>query len=176
MLRAGCIPVKVYPRARGGAWVKVHASPHTVYPRARGGAWLTSALPGTIPQHCGLSPRTRGSQDIVGRHRETLPGGSIPAHAGEPVRKVGGFLESRRVRVYPRARGGARVEPLDAVMSSRRRSIPAHAGEPESSQSRRSLVIGGSIPAHAGEPVAPVSDLQPKGFSGSIPAHAGEPR
>ena len=55
--------------------------PPRVYPRARGGAVTDVSPRETAP---GLSPRTRGSRSgvrRVGGHR-----GSIPAHAGEPLR------------------------------------------------------------------------------------------
>ncbi len=111
-----------------------------VYPRPRGGADLSGPLP-----LCrgGLSPPTRGS------HPATTPGrprsGSIPAHAGEPS---GSDVLWDVTAVYPRPRGGASVnaaDPSSAVglspptrgspgqaleVPTRRRSIPAHAGEP----------------------------------------------
>ncbi len=51
-----------------------------VHPRARGGAVVSALFP-VVPM--GPSPRTRGSHR---RQRPPLPGGgSIPAHAGEPL-------------------------------------------------------------------------------------------
>ena len=115
----------VYPRACGGA--------HDV---GRGGS-----------QRWGLSPRMRGSH----RANPTLPAtvGSIPAHAGEPHRRV---LPPGRQAVYPRACGGA------PRWTNR---TPAYRGlSPRMRGSRVSLGLGAvvirSIPAHAGEPLARV--------------------
>ena len=121
---------------------------HWVYPRVCGGAptdiWNTTTEEG-------LSPRVRGSPAgtcVAG------PGyGSIPACAGEPLRRPTGPGSGR---VYPRVCGGAlrghlgvaivsglspRVrgsrEATDIVRASKR-SIPACAGEPHSPHSARS--------------------------------------
>ena len=111
-----------------------------VYPRPRGGA------PGTDGfgiEYQGLSPPTRGSpsaRSSVGQ----IPG-SIPAHAGEPIRPWFAVIS---IWVYPRPRGGAcgcgvGGLPDQGLSPPTRgslwlpfgrlveiRSIPAHAGEP----------------------------------------------
>ena len=191
---------RVYPRARGGAGVRIVPGRMEVYPRARGGAsglGLRSCGP------YGLSPRTRGSQLLHRGLRDRE--GSIPAHAGEPVGIVFSIL---MWMVYPRARGGAiynNAPPTQGNgLSPRTRGSQNHAR-----RTRKS----GSIPAHAGEPgegpwpvfviaVYPrarggatcgvamnhqIQGLSPRtrgshgwimaenNGTGSIPAHAGEP-
>ena len=56
-----------------------------VYPRPRGGAAKSD---GHCPSLFGLSPPTRGSR--IRRFRQRHLDGSIPAHAGEPVRRQAG--------------------------------------------------------------------------------------
>ncbi len=96
-----------------------------------------------MPRDVGPSPPTRGSHRLDGE--EADPHGSIPAHAGEPVRAV---ITSPTPRVHPRPRGGA----LGAV------GLDAHALGPSpptrGSREPRDARQGerGSIPAHAGEP------------------------
>ena len=120
------------------AWMR------TVYPRARGGARIRSGEDRAGP---GLSPRTRGSR--VRLHRRPRRGGSIPAHAGEPLIVPSACATPG---VYPRARGGAGstscttcvfqgLSPrtrgslsLAFSIRSGTRSIPAHAGEPSINQ------------------------------------------
>ena len=111
-----------------------------VYPRPRGGTVNTSP---ELPLGQGLSPPTRGNPRAAALAREA--GGSIPAHAGEPATPA----ESRHAcRVYPRPRGGTVGLAFAAALQQglspptrgnpaqrqnarrRRRSIPAHAGEP----------------------------------------------
>ena len=117
-----CVPVEVYPRACGG----------TVADR------LTNEM------QDGLSPRMRGNhRRPVGNRRAE---GSIPAYAGEPAERP---LDGKSHGVYPRACGGTspptlrprRLRGLSPRMrgnrgparrpSAPRRSIPAHAGEPQ---------------------------------------------
>ena len=112
----------------------------TVYPRECGGTprrrW------GWLPQ-AGLSPRVRGNP--LRRDRPDVPGGSIPASAGEPAGVVGEYIIRE---VYPRECGGTQqVYEEDSQgrglsprvrgnlitanpVVGRRRSIPASAGEP----------------------------------------------
>ena len=75
-----------------------------VYPRPRGG---TAQRTLEKRSDYGLSPPTRGN------HRSPLlPLGrtrSIPAHAGEPLRR---FERAHCERVYPRPRGGTRAENI----------------------------------------------------------------
>ena len=131
-----------------------------VYPCPRGGTWRPHRF-----RHSGrgLSLPTRGNllRNRIGAGCH----GSIPAHAGEPVKRNS---PSGVVAVYPCPRGGTSqssprprtgrglslptrgnrcVRQLD---QPRKRSIPAHAGEPF--QAHDVLFGRGSIPAHAGEP------------------------
>ena len=69
-----------------------------VYPRPRGG---TSLPTNAGNARSGLSPPTRGNH--VGDRRRRARRGSIPAHAGEPRRRVTSRWKSA---VYPRPRGG----------------------------------------------------------------------
>ena len=134
--RTGSIPAHTgeptTPRRRG-------QSP-SVYPRAYGGTTDSTAKRGAWQ---GLSPRIRGN--LAADDRWSKDTGSIPAHTGEP--QAGRCRTSPR-RVYPRAYGG--TSPLDHVgrvieglsprirgnlehrmqANNRRRSIPAHTGEP----------------------------------------------
>src|SRR5437867_241787 len=73
----------------------------TVDPRGRGGTSgdATRRYVGT-----GLSPRTRGNQQVV--VVIVVDKGSIPADAGEPP---GGRTPRWRSTVYPRGRGGTRL-------------------------------------------------------------------
>ncbi len=174
--------VRVYPRARGGAKLRI------VQGRGRGG----------------LSPRTRGSR--VRTVRYSRRGRSIPAHAGEPSSRP---ALPASTAVYPRARGGAShacracrsVSGLSprtrgshqrpAKWSSTVWSIPAHAGEPVQGRGLLRLdkvyprarggapaviasrdIVTGLSPRTRGSPRvhAPLR-LEPR----SIPAHAGEP-
>ena len=74
-------------------------------PRTRGSpsSPLAGAIgPGSIPAHAGEPQMTT---------QETGYLRSIPAHAGEPHVKV---VELRRIRVDPRARGGAKSRSLSS--------------------------------------------------------------
>ena len=172
-----------------------------VYPRACGGTWSSRCWP-TIAR--GLSPRMRGNPS-----RTFAPAGrsrSIPAHAGEPRSKT---ARRSRSRVYPRACGGTPsvnralysnqgLSPrmrgnrlLRGYGTAKTRSIPAHAGEPDSIPRRPSWrrvyprACGGTVIAGAG--VSVMAGLSPRmrgnrakrdarrAQAGSIPAHAGEP-
>ena len=113
----------------------------TVYPRPRGGAYRGS---GDRKCRSGLSPPTRGSRSRS--PRSAKPGGSIPAHAGEPAQRT---KPCTRPWVYPRPRGGAHSSIGDTPLS-----------EGLSPPTRGSRLLScyplhavGSIPAHAGEPV-----------------------
>ena len=152
----------------------------------------------------GLSPPTRGnrSSDMLRRNSSR----SIPAHAGEPQGEAGGL---RTATVYPRPRGGTvyvwlaldegeglspptrgnrRPKPAS---QNRRRSIPAHAGEPPFIPSRCRMATvyprprGGTheLDAHGELRVGlspptrgnPFSKARERHNGRSIPAHAGEP-
>ena len=112
----------------------------TVYPRVCGGTATGNvvALFGN-----GLSPRVRGN--LRSGEHGGLPGGSIPACAGEPGT---GGSQSHRRRVYPRVCGGTRQShhrPADVLgLSPRVRGNPLEGV-------LRAVAIG-SIPACAGEP------------------------
>ncbi len=111
-----------------------------VDPRMRGGA-MQQSLSGRTGE--GRSPHARGSRLPPGQQQRLA--GSIPACAGEPVRRV---LGDAGRWVDPRMRGGAALEVRDSVrsqgrsphargsqvsslgVSARVRSIPACAGEP----------------------------------------------
>ena len=117
-----------------------------VYPRPRGGT-DDGTYTNIYPQ--GLSPPTRGNprNDV----RVEVAPGSIPAHAGEP-RAV--YFGVGLGMVYPRPRGGTPSFRFACVRSqglspptrgnrerpswsqAERRSIPAHAGEPDSAGAR----------------------------------------
>ena len=111
----------------------------------------------------GLSPHTRGSRRPIPARYRTL--GSIPAHAGSHAQRLGPLL--------------------------RRRSIPAHAGEPSPPRpTRRWSTVYPRTRGGAGvdrERLCPSEGLSPHtrgshlaksiihSGGGSIPAHAGEP-
>ena len=117
-------PVGVYPRPRGGTY---HLFDHRVVLE-------------------GLSPPTRGNPNR--RLSDGSKARSIPAHAGEPYE----VIEADDIMsVYPRPRGGTSPDQLNGShipglspptrgnqrrvppRAIRRRSIPAHAGEPSPS-------------------------------------------
>ena len=76
-------------------------SPFAVYPRLRGG----SSVRGNHPfRGGGLSPPTRGIHAL--RRVDNERSGSIPAYAGDPIRRM---MQGRRQKVYPRLRGGSGV-------------------------------------------------------------------
>ena len=114
-----------------------------VYPRPRGGTRLVVCQ---ANRQVGLSPPTRGNRMVCADDRAC--GGSIPAHAGEPV---GLRIPPAPVPVYPRPRGGTRVQ--------RRRPRPAPGLSPPTrgnpSHALNGRLCSGSIPAHAGEPAPP---------------------
>ena len=119
----GCYPVqvRVYPRARGGTFARNSASSRT----------------------SGLSPRTRGNPARC--PEPSADGGSIPAHAGEPLDKG---VHVGQDPVYPRARGGTYYERKTGAKC--RGLSPRTRGNPKTR--RRTTTNEGSIPAHAGEP------------------------
>ena len=172
-----------------------------VYPRPRGGTILTIIIALYLR---GLSPPTRGTP--LRPQFPTAADRSIPAHAGEPAISQ----PARRSRaVYPRPRGGTayavahgagcqglspptRGNPYRAArVCEPARSIPAHAGEPSGTPTRRRKAgvyprprggtetrittaesTPGLSPPTRGNPQRPV---QYRSGQGSIPAHAGEP-
>ena len=111
-----------------------------VHPRTRGGAATSWSV---VSAGTGPSPHTRGSRDC--EYGAVEASGSIPAHAGEPVRQ-----RSRGPvpGVHPRTRGGAmtglilRGRPLGPSPHTRGSLALCHTYAPPD----------GSIPAHAGEP------------------------
>ena len=111
-----------------------------VYPRPRGGTGGSLRLAANLP---GLSPPTRGN--LRRASPDLAEGRSIPAHAGEPADKTLRFVI---VEVYPRPRGGTfRVRNLS--FTDRGLSPPTRGNRLYGKRADR---MGGSIPAHAGEP------------------------
>ena len=131
----------------------------------------------------GLSPRVRGNRGACLRPRNET--GSIPACAGEPA--LGGFRRSV-ISVYPRVCGGtAHQYPGKAITTglsprvrgnpppspdtaARPRSIPACAGEPNTSLSR-----GGNYGLSPRVRGNRQRTEKPRRHRRSIPACAGEP-
>ena len=153
-----------------------------VYPRVCGGT-KTAAAPRSLPR--GLSPRVRGNPDLAAAG--TLGTGSIPACAGEPLRRLrhaaapqvyprvcGGTIPVVPSRHYaeglsPRVRGNRICKPGVALNG---RSIPACAGEPRGGRLPGPGV--GVYPRVCGGTSCPKA---PKCLlAWSIPACAGEPR
>ncbi len=118
-------------------WIRPYCR---VDPRARGGALRKSFQSFAS---WGRSPRTRGSPAWA--RRCSWDGGSIPAHAGEPLPH---HLHASTLKVDPRARGGAPCR--GGIITMSRGRSPRTRGSPYS--------------------ISPVA-----GYSRSIPAHAGEP-
>ena len=152
-----------------------------VYPRPRGGTELILIVANAQE---GLSPPTRGNLPHgVDPVSDT---GSIPAHAGEPVRSDPSFALRR---VYPRPRGGTHSEservPASIGLSPPTRgnrvdgeidmaddgSIPAHAGGTRASRELGAALTGLSPPTRGNLGLG----RRPDAVRGSIPAHAGEP-
>ena len=172
-----------------------------VYPRPRGGTHRMGRFGGGRQ---GLSPPTRGNRDPDETFTRLL--GSIPAHAGEPD------LRDRWASlcgVYPRPRGGTLLTSrfngaagglspptrgnlfYPMVVAHANRSIPAHAGEPDTESlvprvptvyprprggtpdatALHRLFRGLSPPTRGNLPAPGASKVN----VGSIPAHAGEP-
>ena len=172
-----------------------------VYPRPRGG---TEGLSSTARGEGGLSPPTRGNPSKPTSRQAALR--SIPAHAGEPR---GRKSPRPSPQVYPRPRGGTRHLTVESngiyglspptrgnrrpnrQRGIRRRSIPAHAGEPP--RVEQSQAVGAVYPRPRGGTRKPPNQsrarrglspptrgnlrrpVQPRFRSRSIPAHAGEP-
>ena len=172
-----------------------------VYPRPRGGTLVPI---GRAPNIDGLSPPTRGNPQHPGRAPASSR--SIPAHAGEPSL---GAVAMRSVSVYPRPRGGTTPATAGAAgtdglspptrgnrrwgcsISIKRRSIPAHAGEPKTLRQAREILEvyprprGGTVGVRLGEDglqgLSPptrgnrLAAVVVRVVGRSIPAHAGEP-
>ena len=116
-------------------------SPSTrVYPRACGG---TDTQITTLGNVTGLSPRVRGNP--IDRRYAAGRNGSIPARAGEPIRRT--ILRMTR-RVYPRACGGTKT--AQTGRASGKGLSPRVRGNHAVGDFR--LLCRGSIPARAGEP------------------------
>ena len=111
-----------------------------VYPRACGG---THSRPTVAVSARGLSPRMRGNRED--RHSHSRGSGSIPAHAGEPLRST---LLRLYTGVYPRACGGT------ILCWCQTREFGGLSPRMRGNLLRISICIQrtGSIPAHAGEP------------------------
>ncbi len=113
------------------------------YPRARGAtSWARRNRLGRQ----GLSPRTRGNQQIELGLADCL--GPIPAHAGQPL---GRRSRTPCCRAYPRARGATVADP---ITSGRHGGLsPRTRGNPQWSHGENRP--HGPIPAHAGQPRRP---------------------
>ena len=111
-----------------------------VYPRGRGG---TQQMLDNGAQPLGLSPRARGNP-WTSAVTPTLMG-SIPAGAGEPIRRRSA---RSRPEVYPRGRGGTFL--AGNYKAARRGLSPRARGNPV--RSVHVQEVRGSIPAGAGEP------------------------
>ena len=137
-VHAGSIPARA-----GEPWSRATSrATHGVHPRSRGGAFIT--LEGESPM-TGPSPLARGSRSRA--RRDSLPGRSIPARAGEPCWPSG---SAARVRVHPRSRGGAVTSAVpNAPLAG---PSPLARGSPDAIHRHEELI--GSIPARAGEPPA----------------------
>ena len=73
----------------------------------------------------GLSPRMRGNRSATGS--PSACSGSIPAHAGEPIKENHGGTE---IWVYPRACGGTEIAKAEASVD--RGLSPRMRGNPPS--------------------------------------------
>ncbi len=163
--RAGCGSIP----AHAGEPVIMSLTPSHcgVYPRACGGTRSRElAQSGTL----GLSPRMRGNPSAWASGR--IFAGSIPAHAGEPLRETPYIAD---IRVYPRACGGTAWKLFkiwrEWGLSPRMRGNPV--------ESDADLATEGSIPAHAGEPPAspgdnPPSGVYPRACGGTTRTEEGE--
>ena len=80
-----------------------------VYPRVCGGT-IRSVLPDVFAE--GLSPRVRGN--LEQRQPDAAQGRSIPACAGEPMKKI---VMKKTTRVYPRVCGGTLDTPATLFLS-----------------------------------------------------------
>ena len=134
-----------------------HGDSRSVYPRPRGGTELRFVHDNQVR---GLSPPTRGNRDEADDAWEN--GGSIPAHAGEPLSVL---TCDFRIRVYPRPRGGTRdIRAFRARFAGLSPPTRGNHANPQGS-----LFPPRSIPAHAGEP-------RPLHSAGDAPAVYPRPR
>ena len=186
-------PIKRRAAFTSGGSIPAHAgeppplsaplSPRRVYPRPRGGTAVRDSPP---PRNTGLSPPTRGNPATPpsrAQRTDTVyprPRGGTP----ELLRQSDGAEG-----LSPPTRGNP-IPPLTMLM--RRRSIPAHAGEPlPPSRPARGRGVyprprGGTIcwnessrkTSGLSPPTRGNRDLKAaaKAAARSIPAHAGEPR
>ena len=110
------------------------------YPRACGG---TGRLDAHSRARKGLSPRMRGNLSVTTWPAPTW--GTIPAHAGEPIRAA---ARASRARDYPRACGGTLI--ANGFGYKKMGLSPRMRGN--RSELRHLTTDTGTIPAHAGEP------------------------
>ena len=100
------------------------------------------------PVRGGPSPLTRGNPRPLARI--ALPGGTIPAHAGEPA-QCHSILDARRD--HPRSRGGtAETTPSDPIVPG-----PSPLTRGNLIRIGRTTSATGTIPAHAGEPACGIT-------------------
>ena len=114
--------------------------PGRVHPRAGGGTFSATRM--RLSKR-GPSPRGRGNR--IGRRRDQVLGGSIPARAGEPLRVPG---PDRKIGVHPRA-GGGTMSMSTSATTIRGPSPRGRGNHPDGDHAHPGL---GSIPARAGEP------------------------
>ena len=147
LLGAGSIPAHTGKPSSPCAFM----SAIRVYPRPHGEARY---LPEVHDCDDGLSPPTRGSQDVMARPRLVLR--SIPAHTGKPTPHSG----RRAARsVYPRPHGEAFRGPTGPARQ-RGLSPPTRGSRPDRRLPGHGL---GSIPAHTGKPRRLWTAVPPQG-------------
>ncbi len=123
-------PFRTSPAARG---TRVH-------PRIRGAAWTNIDGPKFFQ---GPSPHTRGSPSRSSSRASSL--GSIPAYAGQPLRRR---ARVQGCRVHPRIRGAAYA----SNSLSRANTGPSPHTRGSRGKHRGRQLYRGSIPAYAGQP------------------------
>ncbi len=151
------------------------------YPRSRG---ATARRRRACRRQQGLSPLTRGNRFLL--VAVALPGGPIPAHAGQPrpARRCGTAL-----RAYPRSRGATR--PAASACQAERGLSPLTRGNPPTSETSwpsspayprsRGATLLADRPKTLDQGLSPLTRgnqfprFNRTRRSGPIPAHAGQP-
>ncbi len=136
--RAGPIPAQAgEPAPATARWTAIPA-----HPRAGGGTFCPAD---SYPSRDGPSPRRRGNLSVRAQLRDAR--GPIPAQAGEPVWTAG---SSPGEAAHPRAGGG--TSPIRSVSRPQKGPSPRRRGNRSTSGSTTSRRR--PIPAQAGEPCA----------------------
>ena len=118
-------------------------------PRVRGSrSGCTNSRRPAIRVH----PRVCGGAMALARFSAAWGHGSIPACAGEPAKQTVPARTCGRSAVHPRVCGGSLPGRHRGRRRSKKRSIPACAGEPRPTADGQDGHSAGSIPACAGEP------------------------